>query len=806
MKISYQWLSEQLKAKKMPTPQSIAKELSLKTVEVENVVDQGAFLHDVVVGEILEIKKHPDADKLSVAQVDVGEKKPRQIIFGQMVQMQVGFKIPVALAPTVLPGNKEIKKVNLRGVMSEGMLCLDQELGLLKDGVSIQFFGPGVKNGTQIKKALGLDDTILEIDNKSLSNRPDLFGHYGIAREVSAIFGVPLRPYNPPKIREGVDTRLSVKVQDKKLCPRYTAVVVDGVNVTASPLWLQNRLRAVGLRPINNIVDITNYVMYEFGQPMHAFDAKQLTTSNEQVTIFVRKAKDREKMKALDDKEYALTNDMLVIADTGKPIAIAGVIGGAESAITEKTASIIFESANFNAVNIRKTAAALGIRTDSSTRFEKYLDPAQTESALERAVELVRQLCLDARVVSKVIDVGSYRLNQGPIIISEDFVKERVGVKIPKKAITKYLRGLGFIVKEKGKKIVVTVPTWRATKDISIAEDLVEEIIRLYGYENIPSTFPVFSINPPMQLPLRKLERRIKELLAYEFDYTEVYNYSFESLEWLKKLGEDVGKHLELDNPVAKDRPLIRRTVLSNMLVNVETNLHRYDCVKLFEIGRTFHTEETGEKVEPKKNERLPKQDTMLGIVYAEKGREVPFFETSGAIRSVFARLGLSVDFFKVTPERLFHPGRYAQIQVQGKQVGVIGELNTRVQERIGIPHRVAMVEITLNALMSFFQEYSNYQPLSAYPGVERDIAFVVERSVAHTEIVQTLAGIDPLIVSVELFDVYEGERVEKQKKSMAYHIVYRSKARTLAANEIDTIHAKVIKILEQKFQAEIRK
>lgn len=798
MLISYEWLQDFVQAKKV-SPKDIASKLTMSTVEVEGIVDQAAQLGGVVVGEILDIKKHPDADKLSVAQVDVGEKTPRQIIFGQMVDMEAGLKVPVALAPTVLPGDKEIKKVKMRGVVSEGMLCLDQELGLLDEGVSIQFFDASVKNGTPIVKALSLGGVVFDIDNKSLSNRPDLWGHYGIAREVAALFDTSLAAYKTTRIKEGKDT-LKVKIQDDR-CRRYTGIVIDGVSVTSSPDWMQQRLIAAGVRPINLVVDITNYVMLEFGQPMHAFDAAKLDGD-----IHIRAAKKGETLAALGDKECALDGD-LIIADSKKPIAVAGVIGGANSDIDDSTTTIIFESANFEGISVRRTSNRLGIRTESSTRFEKQLDPTMCVTALERAVALLLDACPDARVTSKIADEGSAMLDQGPIMLSETLVEKKVGINIPQKDIVSILMRLGFEVKEKKGEMQVTIPTWRATGDVDIAEDLIEEIIRLYGYEKIPTSFPTFSITPPTQRPIRRVTRRIKETLAFECGFFEVYNYSFESPEWLARIGISPKKHIELENPVAKDRPIVRRSMEPNLLMNVEQNSHRFNRVALFEVGKTYVFEEKGELVEPKKKEYLPKQNTMLGLVVSEKGNEQPFFDASQALSLLGTRIGAAFKLVKSNPsEAYYHPGRFAQVKVGKNIVGEIGELHPMTQQTLGIPHRVAVASINLSELTPLLEESSSYRSLSQYPDVQRDVAFVVDRDVEHVTIVDELDGADPLLVSAELFDVYDGDKMEKGKKSMAYRCTYRHADKTLETKEVDDAHATVVALLEKKFDATIRK
>ena len=812
MLISYNWLKNYVDLPDSLTPEELALKLTMSTVEVEGTERQGELLDGVVVGEILEIKKHPDADKLSVAQVDVGEEKPRQIVFGQMVEMEVGFKVPVALAPTKLPGDKEIKKAKLRGIASEGMLCLDQEMGLAKEGVSIRFFDKETKNGTPIIKELGLNDVVIDIDNKSMTHRPDLWGHYGMAREVAALYHKKLKEY-PVKEKgirnkEKINYKLQVDVEDTKLCPRYMAVIIDGVKIAPSPEWLQKKLLAVGLRPINNIVDITNYILFDLGQPMHAFDKSKVESKKLKVEIVVRHAEDGEKFITLDGQEHELSSDMLVIADQEKAVALAGVMGGLESGVSDDTTTIVFESANFDALNIRRTATRLGIRTDSSARFEKSLDPNNCELALRRAVELTLELCPDAKVVSKVVDESNFSLFQGPIELSLEFLNKKIGVKLEKKEVIKILESLGFKIKDQKNILSVHVPTWRATKDISIPEDLVEEVARIYGYGNIPTVLPTFSIVPPERNELKILERKLKDILSLEFGFDEVYNYSFISPKWIEIAGLDEKDLIKLDNPIAKDRPYLRHNLWPNLLENVEKNLHEFDNIKIFEVGQIFDKNNPGVRIADNSDELLPRQNLMLGLAFASKGVDKPFYELSEVVQGIFDHFNCEYEIKIVgeTKGDFIHPGRIAEIVVNNDVVGTIGEIHPTILEEVGIGERTALVEINLNKLVEQVTEKNNYQRLPAYPVVERDVAFLVDKKVLNSDIISGLKNIDGLIREVELFDVYEGNKIPAGKKSLAYRITYRSDEKTLESVEVDKVHDRLVKMLEKEFGAEVRK
>lgn len=816
MKISKKWLQDFVFLPDSLTPEELAKELTLRTVEVEGIEDQGKKLNHIVVGIIQTIEKHPNADKLKVCQVDVGGEILPIVCGGSNIE--VGMKVAVAkIGATVLwHGQGEpvvMEKAAVRGVDSMGMICASDEIGLLSmfpkndEKEIVNLSSLKAKAGTPLAKALELDDVTLEVDNKSLSNRPDLWGHIGLAREIATIYRKKLTVPELPAVKPGTSKKVSVIVEDTTLCPRYMAVALDNIKVEPSPDYIQKRLEACGIRPINNIVDITNYVMLELGQPTHAFDTKKIKDNK----IIIRLAKEKEKFTTLDEKNHTLSSDMLMIADADRPLALAGIMGGLQSGVDETTTSIIFESATFEPASIRKTSTKLSLRTDASARFEKSLDPNNAEMALKRLVELTLKVCTSAQVVSDVVDHYPKKAEAKIINTSYSFLEQKIGLKFDHKKVNDILERLGFTLeKSKKNELKITVPSWRATKDISIPEDIVEEVVRLLGYEIVPSTLPIFAAVPPKENKIRKLERKIKECLALECGFTETYNYSFESPDWLQKLGVNPSLHLELANPIAKDRPLIRRSLIPNLLENVESNLHRFDTVKMFETGRTYTIEEAGDRVEAKSNELLPKQDVHLALVYAKKQDQNPFSTLSDALRALAGRLSMHFEFQKNESEDFgetpwIHPGRFAFILVQGTIVGRMCELHPAVAKRLGIDHRAAFAEINLQTLGSLLNEQVFYQPLSPFPEVVRDIAFALEKNIEHAAVERALTAANPLVQKVELFDVYQGERLGGEKKSMAYHITYASREKTLTTQEIDSVHAQVLKILEEKFAAELR-
>lgn len=817
MLISRNWLEQYVDLSDLSS-EEIAAALTLRVAEVEEIIDLGRSLDNIVVGKIISITEHPNADALRCCTVDVGDEElpvvcgGSNIAEGQLIAMgKVGAKVRWHGEGDLI----ELKKAKIRGEVSLGMICAAEEIGLgemfpktdEKEILDISHIDAAV--GTPLAQALSMTDIVFDIENKTLTHRPDLWGHYGMAREVAALFGKKLKQYETKAICSQKDVTVTVNIEDTELCPRYMAVAMDNITVGESPQWMQEKIIAAGMRPINTIVDITNYIMLDLGQPMHAFDRDNLASHNNTTTIIVRRAESEEAFTTLDDKEISLTHDMLVIADTERAVALAGVKGGKNSGITESTTEIVFESANFHPSSVRRTATMVGVRTDSSARFEKSLDPTLCQLALEKAVQLTLELCPGARITSNVADENHASLNTGPIELTQEFLDNKIGHHIPLSDSAELLERLGFAVVKKKDALSVTVPTWRATKDIGIKEDLAEEIIRLYGYENIPSRFPSFVAAPPPQLPLRTLTRKLKDWLSHEFRYTEVYNYSFVSPEWLEKLGISTKDHLELDNPIAKDRPLVRRYLIPNMLENVEKNLHRFDDVRLFEVGKTFDATQLGETISKNSTERLPLQDTNLIVMRAQKGNETPFYNLVSIVSGVMERLGVNYTTEAATPDgdwkTLIHPTRYANLMVDGTYIGGIGEVHPATQKKLGIDARVGILHLHLSGVVKMLGKGSRYTPLASYPTIERDVAFLVDRKTQHADIAKALTTVDDLIVESSIFDVYEGKGIPEGMKSMAYRLVYRSDERTLETGEVDTIQEKVVEMLVNDFGAEIR-
>lgn len=824
MLISKNWLLQFTTIPEYITPEKLGHDLTMRVVEVEDIIYESRFLDNIFVGRVVTVEKHPNADKLNICSVDFGQKDLVQVVCGGSNLTKGMLCVFGALGARVrLHGEGdliELKRVKIKDIESCGMICSSDEIGLgdmfpkNNEKEILDFSDLKFEVGTSLAEALGLDDVVYSIDNKSITHRPDLWGHYGIAREVSALYGGEFKNYLTSNYNindedlyvSGSEWKLDISVEDTKACPRYMGLVLSGIEIGESPTWLKKRLMSVGVKSINNVVDVTNFVMLELGQPMHAFDADYISDPDDvkRISISVRKAHNEESFVSLDEKEYELTAEDLVIAIDNRVIALAGVKGSNNSGVSCSTNTIILESANFDAVTVRRTATRHGLRTDASARYEKMLDPTMCELAMRRAVKLLQEVCPNAKVVSNFVDQSSFSIAQGHIELSIDFVHRKIGVEIGQKEIVRILESLGFGVKTKKDVLYITIPVWRATKDISIREDLVEEIARIYGYDNIPSSLPTFSIIPPVRNSLRDLEISLRQFLAYEAGYTEVLNYSFVSIDTIKKSADNVNEYIELENPIAKDRSLLRRSLVTNMLINVEENLHRFNTVRIFEIGKVFRAEEKGQA--DGIGGTLPKQDTLLAMMYAEKGELTPFFKLSTRFAETLARMGVTVKYEKSKNlSNLIHPGRYASIKVDDVFVGFVGEVHPLAQERFGIGVRTAILEVNLEKLLPFVNNKDSYVPLSQYPSTERDVAFFVNVNTEHATISAFLIESDILIVGVELFDIFEGEGVPKGKKSMAYRITYRSDEKTLEGVDVDKAHDRIIEQLIVKFDIEVR-
>ncbi|MBU1036422.1 phenylalanine--tRNA ligase subunit beta [Patescibacteria group bacterium] len=798
MKVSLNWLKHYVDIPADFDPKELALKLTMSTVEVEEVIDSGEKLSDLYVGHIIKITKHPDADKLWVAEIDIKSEETVQVVFGSMAQVKEGDLVPIVLAPSTLPTGIKVEKQKIRGVLSQGMICLDSEFMVGGEEI-LTYFPPDTKVGSLVKEVMDLDDVIYEIENKSLTNRPDLWGHYGIAREIAAILGLKLKPVEVANVKEEGKTEFKVKVQDPVNCPRYMGVMIGGITIEPSPFWLQNLLKTIGVRPINNVVDLTNYVMMELGQPLHAFDRRQITKD----TIIV-KTLSNQKFTTLDDQIRELSDNALMINDQTKPVAIAGIMGGQNSEVVDDTTEIIVEFANFNPVNIRKTSQALGLRTEGAVRHEKSLDPLLTELALKRFITLIKEIIPSSKVISKAVDVVNFKEKEIIINLDLDFVERRIGQKIAKKEIIKILESLEFTVKEQASQLKVKVPSFRATRDISLPEDLIEEIARIYGYDYIEGKMPMVSMAHPEFNLERFIERKIKNILVNNCGLTEVYNYSFTDTGYILPLGLKTEDHWQLKNYFSSEQRYLRSSLLSNLLKNLTDNLRFFKEFDLFELGRVF-TKETGEfKINNQEDTFLAQQEKHLaGLSVGEDA----FYKIKGIVETLLGQLEVVYEFRQIekSDKKFINPLSCLEIIVNEQTIGYLTELASETINEFSDGKPVGYWQISFNQLLKFSQDNKKYQPLPKFPGIIYDLSIIVPLNTYWADIRQEVLETSSLVQKVQLFDIYKIEKLGPDKKSLAFHIYFSDSKRTLTAEETSKLRDKIVKQLTKKFKAEVR-
>ncbi len=795
---SYNWIKEFVAAKE--SPEAFARELSLSGPSIERLHPQAQRFDKMVIGQIMEVKPHPNADKLRLVATDVGKKKLEIVCGGS--NLAPGMKVVVALAGAMVRWHGEgapieLQPATIRGVKSEGMICGANEIGLAdafphaeREIMDVSWCK--AKPGTPLAAAFELDDTVFDIE--VTTNRPDAFCMIGLAREAAAILGRKFlwkEPVLPSIAKNAVKLPLSVKNLAPKLCTRYQAIVMTDVTVGPSPWWLKRRLLLAGLRPINTVVDITNYVMLEYGQPMHAFDYETLKGA----AIVVRNAKAGEKIQALDGKEYALAPENLVIADAERPVAVAGVMGGEKSGVHEQTKTIVFEAATFDPVSVRRTARALNLHSDSSLRFEKGLPEDLTNAALSRAVELCQEVAC-GKVASQVIDVRSAPYKKIKYQFRPEKAEELIGVKIPTKTMVATLKSLGFGVSGSGKKLEVAVPYWRE-RDIEGERDFAEEIARVYGYHNLPSVMPAGEIPVAPKDPLLAAEDHAKTFFK-DAGCTEVINYSLVPKAHFEKCGWNVEdtSALRVANPLSADFEYLRVSLIPGILQTIKENQGLFPEGRLFELSRTYH----------KKEGDLPAERLRLAFAaYGFSGDDALFRAAKGELEAYAAEAHVGLTFPRKEGIMLWHPGRAAEIFEDGNSLGFLGEIHPAVLQRFAIDGRVAAFEIDFADLHKHHRTHSRYAPIPQFPPVKRDLAFTVAERAEYGEIEPAVRAASAILKEIELFDVYRGKNLGADKKSLALHLAFAAPDRTLTAEEVDSEITKITATLSEKFEASIR-
>lgn len=775
------------------SPEEIANRLTMSTAEIEGIEYMNPWLKDVITAKILDVRSHPNADKLTVCDIDCGNEK-HTVVCGAPNHRK-GDVVPFAPVGTVFGEEIRIKKATIRGVESTGMLCSERELGLSDDHSGIKIFPVETAIGQPLA-ALYPDwiDVRLEIDNKSITHRPDLWSHAGFAREIGALFGRPFRSvvnYDLEKELRDLEP-ISVRIEDPEAGPRYSGLVIKNIAIDDSPEWMKANITAIGMRPINNIVDVTNFVMTEIGEPMHAFDKWKIRGGE----IIVRMAKKNETITTLDGKDFALNEEDIVIADKEGAIALAGVMGGANSEIEDATCEIVLEAACFSPVNIRKTAQRYNQRTEAAIRFEKSLSPELTKAALIRCYDLIKQMIPGAEAVSQIID--AYPRKQQPVTITTttDFIRTRLGESIDDGRIVEILESLDFRTTADFPNLTVEVPMYRATKDISIPEDLVEEIGRIHGYDNITPAAPLFPCAAPRRNEFRLFERRIKGILSGDLGMIEVSGYSFTGKDILDRLGINDGKELLLANPLSIEHDRLRRSIVPNMIKHITVNQKYHDQFQIFEMGRVFLKND-------RKSRELPEERTMVaGAVFRKRVAHPVFYDAKNAVLGLLERLRIAGTGFLPKREGLppyCHPGRSAEITIQGTTAGMVFELHPDMRQLFDVAGQAALFELDCNALHGAETLPFRFTEISKFPEVPFEISVLADTTVYGDDILAIIRRCDERIRSCHVISIFEGETLPRGKKSVSIKIIFASEERTLATEEVSELQGKVIGALGKK-------
>jgi phenylalanyl-tRNA synthetase beta chain len=800
MKISYQWLARHVDLSGL-TAQDVAQDFTLSTAEVEGVERFLPHLDAVVVGRVLEREKHPDADKLSVCKVDVGLAEPQQIVCGAP-NVRAGLHVAVALPGTRLPGDLHIKKSKIRGVESCGMICSERELGLGEEHDGIWELPLSTKPGAPVAQELGLVDWIIEIDNKSLTHRPDLWGHRGLAREIAAMRKRPLKPLDPSPLASGSGAATPVEIRSAG-CLRYIAVPIDGVAPRRSPDWLRALLFAVGARPIDLLVDLSNFVMHDLGQPNHCFDRAKLAGRG----IVVRDARADERLLTLDGIERRLSSGDMLICAGDEPVALAGVMGGEGSKVQAGTDSLLLEVACFQPAVVRRTAQRLALRTDSSTRFEKHLDPTLPAQAAAHFVRLLKEIEPAARVAGAIADVGAWRDPAREVHVRPERVRRLLGVDLSDARIAEILASLDFGVSAQEGELVVSVPSRRATKDIGIEQDLVEEVGRIHRYGNIPTRPLVAPVEPPPRdegWRRRMLVRAVQDRLARDARLLEALSYSFVSDALLEQLSLSALPHVAVVNPVAEGFSRIRRGVLGSVLEKARDNRHHAERVALFEVGKGYLPEQANARGEPREVHECA---IVLALPPSKEQRSdgAAWTQVRAIVEDLLAGLGheRAVAGPAQACEPCAHPiVRAAFRSADGAhELAVAMALDPVFAQRLGfagdLKSDVACAVVSIDALLSAASEPRGYQPLPRFPGVKVDVAVVVPDAVPAARCEELLARSGKgLVRALEVFDVYRGGVLPPQARSLAWHVELRADDKTLGEAEVQKFLERVERAL----------
>lgn len=809
MKASLQWMNEYVPLDLNRPAQELADELTQAGIPVEEVLSMDPGLKKIYTGKIVEITKHPDADKLQVCQVQClsedGEEITKQIVTAA-TNVAVGQIVPVAYHKSRLADGTEIKKGKLRGVVSEGMFCSVAEFGISSDLVrpeeaqGIYIFPEGTPIGLDIKEALMLDDTVYEFE--LTANRADCFSMVGLSREFGimtnqkALFPVIMVNENG----ESIEGKASVAIEAHDLCTRFTSRLVTNVTIEPSPLWMQNRLRNSGIRPINNVVDVTNYVMLELGQPMHAYDYDCVADH----TLIARRAKAGETLTTLDGNERELNESMLIIADTKGPIGVAGVMGGLTSEVTDKTTNVLFEAAVFNGPSIRRTSKALGMRSEASGRFERGVNHKYTAYAIDRAAQLLQQICPSCKVSVGVIDVYPEPVEQRTVTFTAEQINDYLGTSIEKDRMVDILTKLEFGITESGDTIEALVPTWR--DDVTGMPDIAEEIARIVSYDNIAPTIPVAILSSGGMTPKKALTKEVTHYLAHA-GLSQIITFSFMHKDGLTNMmlpeGDSRYTAIPILNPISEEFPYMRTTLVPAVIEAAKRNIAQQNKdLWLFETANVYEPKALPLTEVP--HERPMACGIMMGKVteaaWNQAQRDTDFYDVKGVVDGLLAKLGLTQYDIQPSSESYYHPGVSAHYTVNGVTIANYGELHPQVVKNFDLSGKVYMFEIDLKAVLSITVPPFRYQSFSKFPGTSRDLAIVAPVSVTSGDIVALIKEHGgEYLESVSIFDVYEGEHIEAGYRSLAYNLQFRSMEGTLNDEDIDGAIQAIIDALATK-------
>ena len=809
MKASLQWMNEYVPLDLNRPAQELADELTQAGIPVEEVLSMDPGLKKIYTGKIVEITKHPDADKLQVCQVqclsEEGEEITKQIVTAA-TNVAVGQIVPVAYHKSRLADGTEIKKGKLRGVVSEGMFCSVAEFGISSDLVrpeeaqGIYIFPEGTPIGLDIKEALMLDDTVYEFE--LTANRADCFSMVGLSREFGimtnqkALFPVIMVNENG----ESIEGKASVAIEAHDLCTRFTSRLVTNVTIEPSPLWMQNRLRNSGIRPINNVVDVTNYVMLELGQPMHAYDYDCVADH----TLIARRAKAGETLTTLDGNERELNESMLIIADTKGPIGVAGVMGGLTSEVTDKTTNVLFEAAVFNGPSIRRTSKALGMRSEASGRFERGVNHKYTAYAIDRAAQLLQQICPSCKVSVGVIDVYPEPVEQRTVTFTAEQINDYLGTSIEKDRMVDILTKLEFGITESGDTIEALVPTWR--DDVTGMPDIAEEVARIVSYDNIAPTIPVAILSSGGMTPKKALTKEVTHYLAHA-GLSQIITFSFMHKDGLTNMmlpeGDSRYTAIPILNPISEEFPYMRTTLVPAVIEAAKRNIAQQNKdLWLFETANVYEPKALPLTEVP--HERPMACGIMMGKVteaaWNQAQRDTDFYDVKGVVDGLLAKLGLTQYDIQPSSESYYHPGVSAHYTVNGVTIANYGELHPQVVKNFDLSGKVYMFEIDLEAVLSITVPPFRYQSFSKFPGTSRDLAIVAPVSVTSGDIVALIKEHGgEYLESVSIFDVYEGEHIEAGYRSLAYNLQFRSMEGTLNDEDIDGAIQAIIDALATK-------